>query len=169
MEPLLHFIAPLVALSLLGVRFKEALPLALLALLPDFDALLLVHRSLTHSLAILLAISLPILAILYLYRPRLLRPSLLALLSISSHLALDLFDGYTPLFWPLYDQSLWLRADLMAHIGSPPTLFISAQLLTRPVSFETLKYLDAPLFTGEGMILSIILLSPLLVRALGDR
>jgi predicted nucleotidyltransferase len=55
LEPLIHLILPLTALTLLGVDFRKALPLALFGLLPDLDALLLIHRSLSHSLPVLLA------------------------------------------------------------------------------------------------------------------
>jgi len=169
MEPLIHFVAPFVALSLLGVELKKALPISLLAILPDLDALFMVHRSFTHSLAVLVAVALPVLVALHFYRPGAQRYFSLALFSISSHLALDLFDGYTPLLWPLYDQSLWIRTDLMAHIGSPPIFSIGAQVLTRPVVFSTFQSLDAPLFTGEGLILSLVMLSPFLIRAFLSR
>ena len=54
MKPLIHFIVPFTALTLAGVEFRKALPISLLALLPDLDALFLVHRSLSHSLVVLL-------------------------------------------------------------------------------------------------------------------
>ena len=65
MEPAIHFIVPFIALTLVGVKFRRALPVSLLALLPDLDALFLVHRSLSHSLIVLLMVAVPLLALAY--------------------------------------------------------------------------------------------------------
>jgi len=43
-EPLIHFVVPIVALMFVGLEFRKALPISLLALLPDLDALFLVHE-----------------------------------------------------------------------------------------------------------------------------
>ncbi|MBS7659884.1 hypothetical protein KEJ28_04275, partial [Candidatus Bathyarchaeota archaeon] len=50
MEPLLHFTIPFLSFLLVGVQPKKAFLLSLLALVPDLDALFLVHRSFTHSI-----------------------------------------------------------------------------------------------------------------------
>lgn len=163
MEPLIHFVVPFTALTLSGVRFRKALPISLIALLPDLDALFCVHRSLSHSLIVLLVVVAPLLVLAR--RWRLHGYVWLASSAVASHLILDLFSGYTPLLWPLFGYSLWVQAELAAHIGSSPSLTSSVKLLKRPVTFQPFLSLDAPLFTGEGLVLSAVLLMPILLKA----
>jgi membrane-bound metal-dependent hydrolase YbcI (DUF457 family) len=165
MEPLIHFVVPFTALTLAGVKFRRALPISLLALLPDLDALLLIHRSLSHSLIILLIAATPITLLISRFKPNLQRPSILGLLSVASHLALDIFTGYTPILWPLYSYSIWVKVELTTHIGSSLNLSLNACLLLEPTTFHRLQSLDASLLTGEGLILSTALLTPLLLKA----
>lgn len=69
MEPLIHFVVPFVALMLAGVEFKKASFISLLALLPDLDALFLVHRSLSHSILVVLIVIVPFLLLTYKFKP----------------------------------------------------------------------------------------------------
>jgi membrane-bound metal-dependent hydrolase YbcI (DUF457 family) len=165
-EPLIHFVVPFVALMFGGLEFRRALPISLLALLPDLDALFLIHRSLSHSIIVVLSVMVPFLLLTYRFKPRLYGYVLFALMAVASHLALDVFAGYMPILWPFYGYSVWVQADLFAHIGSSPSLSSSVKLLTEPVTFQPFQSLDAPLFTGEGLILSAILLMPVLLKAL---
>ena len=165
MEPLIHFIVPFIALTLVGVEFRKALPISLLAVLPDLDALFLVHRSLSHSVVVVLSVMVPFVLLTYKFKPRFYSYGFLALMSVASHLVLDLFAGYTPILWPLYGYSVWIQAGLVAHVGSSPSLALSAQLLTEPITFQTFQSLDAPLFTGEGLILAAVLLMPVFFKA----
>jgi len=165
MEPLVHFIVPFAALLLVGVGFRKALPISLLALLPDVDALFLVHRSLSHSIVLILVVVAPFLFLSYKFKPKFQGYTLLALMAAASHPILDVFGGYTPILWPLYGYSIWVRAELSAHVGSYPSLISSAQLLTKSISFQPFQSLDAPLLTGEGLILLAVLLTPVLLRS----
>jgi len=165
MEPLVHFIVPFTALLLVGVGFRKALLISFLAVLPDFDALFLVHRSLSHSIVLMLIVVAPFLFLTYKFKPKLQGYTLLALMAAASHSLLDVFGGYTPILWPLYGYSIWIRAELFAHFGSSPTLISSVQLLTKPITFQPFQSLDAPLFTGEGLILSAVLLTPVLLKS----
>ena len=165
MEPLIHFVVPFTALMLVGVEARKALPISLLAVLPDLDALFLVHRSPSHSLVVVLSVMVPLLLLTYKFKPRLQGYVLLALLAVGSHLVLDLFTGYIPILWPLYGYSVWIHAELMVHIGGSTSLSPSVKLFTEPTAFQPFQTLDAPLFTDEGVILSAVLLSPVLLRA----
>ena len=168
MEPIIHFIVPFTVLTMAGVKIRKALPISLLALLPDFDALFLVHRSLSHSIIVVLSVTVPLLLLTHKLRAySYIGLGLLA--AVASHLVLDLFSGYTPVLWPLYGYSLWIRAELAVHIGSSPSLTSSVKLLKRPIIFQPFQSLDAPLFTGEGLILSMVLLAPVFVRVLQQR
>lgn len=164
MEPLVHFVVPFAALMLAGVEFRKALPISLLALLPDLDALFLVHRSLSHSVVVMLIGIAPFLLLTYKFKPRVHGYALLVLMAVASHSILDVFAGYTPILWPLYGYSVWIKTELVAHIGSSPSLLPSVQLLMKPTTFQPFQSLDAPLFTGEGLILSTVLLLPVLLK-----
>jgi len=164
-EPAIHFIVPFIALTLAGVNLRKTLPISLLAVLPDLDVLFLVHRSLSHSLVVVLSVAAPLLLLTHKFRPRLHSYGLLALMSVASHLVLDLFAGFTPIFWPFYGYSVLIQAELVAHIGSSPSLTPSAQLLTKPITFQFLQSLDVPLLTGEGLILPAVLLLPVFFKA----
>jgi len=164
-EPLIHFMIPFAALTLYGLDLRKALPLSLLALLPDFDALFFVHRSFSHSIIVVVGFMAPILVLAYRFRPRLYSYAVMALLVLASHLVLDVFAGYTPILWPLYGYSIWIQAGLTVHMGSSPSLALRVELPTKPTTFQPFRGLDAPLFTGEGLILSIMLLIPVLLKA----
>lgn len=166
MEPIIHFAVPLLALTLAGVELKKALPISLLALIPDIDALVLIHRSISHSLLVVLTAATPFLLLSYRIRRGLIKPALLGLFSISSHLILDLFNGYTPILWPLYSYSIWIKTGLTAYIGSSLNLQLSTQVLTKPIEFQPLHSLDAPIFTGESLIISTILIVSIMIKSL---
>jgi membrane-bound metal-dependent hydrolase YbcI (DUF457 family) len=166
LEPLVHFVVPFVALVLLGVDVRRAFLLSLLALTPDLDALFLVHRSFTHSLIALLAVSTPIFFVIYKFKPKVLKYGFMGFFSVASHIALDLPAGYTPLLWPLYNNSVWVQAELSAHIGSALNLALDLHILTEPIVFEVARSLDAPLFTGSGLVASFVILVPVLARVL---
>jgi len=164
-EPLIHFVVPFTALMLVGVEAGKALPISLLAVLPDLDALFLVHRSPSHSLVVVLSVMVPLLLLTYRFKPRFHGYAFLALLAVVSHLILDLFAGYTPILWPLYGYSVWIQTELVAHVGGSASLTPTVKLLTEPVTFQPFQSLDAPLFTGEGVILSVVLLMPVFFKA----
>ena len=167
MEPLLHLVVPFTALTLYGLEWRKALPLALLALLPDFDVFFRVHRSMSHSLVVISLVGLPLLMLAY--RMKTPQAGWLGLLAVASHIALDVFDGYTPVLWPLYGNSMWIQAELRAQISSSPTLTPALRLAMEPTRFIAFRSLDAPLFTGEGLIISMVLVLPLLFKIFGER
>lgn len=162
MEPLIHFTIPFVVLIVLGLSPKKALPLALLALIPDLDALFLIHRSLSHSIVVLAAVFIPLTIVAYALKKDM-RTCALAFSSMASHILLDAFSGATPVLWPLYGNAIWVKADLIIHVGGSMSLNSKMALLTEPVTFQTFKSLDAPFFTGEGLAVSFLLLAATLV------
>jgi len=159
---------PFALLALMRVEVKKALPLSLLALIPDLDTLFHIHRSISHSIVIPLVVVVPLLLLL---QHRMGNPSLLALafLTVGSHSILDLFTNYTPILWPVYGSSIWLQIGLIAHMGSSPILSLTARLLLEPTSFQPFRSLDAPLATGEGLIVSMMLLAPPLFKTMRNK
>jgi len=164
-EPLLHLTVPFAALKAARLDWRTALFTSIVALIPDLDVLFHVHRSLTHSILILALITLPILALTH--RNRTLRNlTLLGIIGVLSHLALDLFSDYTPLLWPLLNESFWVSTNLDVQLKSFPTLITSVKLLIKPTTFPTFQSLQAPLVTSTGVGISLLLLAPTLTEAL---
>jgi len=167
MEPLIHLVVPFTALTLYGLGWRKALPLALLAMLPDLDVFFRVHRSMSHSLVVISLVGLPLMMLAY--RLKNLRVGWLGFLAVASHIALDVFAGYTPILWPLYGNSVWIQTELRAQISSTPTLTPVLNIAMEPTRFIAFQSIDAPLLTGKGLIISVILILPILVKVLGKK
>ncbi|MCP8305279.1 MAG: metal-dependent hydrolase [archaeon] len=156
-EPLIHFAVPFASLYMVGVRSRMVLAASVFALLPDLDVLLNVHKSITHSILLLFLASFITYSLL---RKKYGELILICSLGFASHLLLDLFSGYTPILWPLWDRSVWISIGLNAQFGNPFILAPKADILTAPISFEPFQHLDAEVITSEGIMISLILLGP---------
>jgi hypothetical protein len=60
---------------------------------------------------------------------------------------------------------LWIKTEIEVHLGSSVFMVPSVKLLAQPTTFQRFQSLDAPLFTGEGLIISLLLSAPLLMKA----
>lgn len=163
MEPLLHFTIPFLAFILVGVRPKKAFLLSFLALVPDLDALFLIHRSFTHSIIFISIILLVATLVLHKFKPRMLKYAFMGFFAIASHLILDVFTGFTPILWPIYNFSIWISIDFTAHVSSLPNLTLQFTLLKEPITFDVAKSLDAPIFTSYGLAIVAVLFIPVLI------
>lgn len=164
-EPLLHFAVPLVSLKALGLDWKSALFASFVALTPDLDVLFYVHRSASHSVIVLLAIVIPIL-ILARKNKTIWTLTLLAAFGVSTHLVLDLFQADTPLLWPLYDRLFRIELGLNFHMGSQGTFIPSVTVPISPEGFASFTTFDAPIITPEGLGITLVLLTPVLIQSL---
>jgi hypothetical protein len=167
-EPLLHFVVPFASLKAVGIDIRKAVFASLVALTPDLDILFRVHRSQTHSLIILTAITLPLLVATR-NRKNLRTLIIIGAFGVLVHIALDLFQTSTPLFWPLFDQSIWISTTLDLQIGSAPAVESSMQLLMQKTAIEPFVSFDAPILTGPGLGISFALLAPTLIQLLRKR
>jgi len=151
---LTHYLSSyLVAQAL--VKRRHAILIAFAGLLADLDALLRIHRWATHSLVTLLAVSTPLLLLLYTYRREYLKIAMLALLLYTLHIALDIFTAPTPALWPLA-PSLWLRVEVngastTSGIAVTPT--ITATI--KPVDFTQREAVEGPIISETGLALAI--------------
>ena len=161
MEPLVHFALPLAALLMLGVELKTAAPLALLGILPDMDALLLIHRSFSHSFVVLGLLFLVILLITERFRFAPPKFVALAFLVVASHIVLDL-GSLTPILWPIYPYDVSLKIAINLVLGNGVGLTPSFKLTETPTEFIKVTGIDYPLFTEEGLLLTVVLLIPVL-------
>lgn len=169
-EPALHF-SVVFALSVQRLGVKRALMLSAIALLLDLDVLLHVHRSMSHSVIVLGSVWLLMLLAIYVFKRKHFTFGLLCFLSALSHPLMDCFQTYTPILYPFLDRSLWVRVDgwvLISHEGFTPQ--VSASVRDTPTVFRHLESFDAPVFTSEGFITSLLLVAvPLLFGVRGLR
>ncbi|MEM2178051.1 MAG: glycosyltransferase [Candidatus Methanomethylicaceae archaeon] len=163
-ELLLHFSIPF-ALTALRLGLMKAILISTLALLPDLDVLFHIHRSMSHSIIILILAYLPIL--IFVYKFKNFNLALIGLLALLTHLFLDSFQTYTPLLYPIIDKSIWFRIEgglLISGLSIKPEF--QAVIKDVPTVFKHFEVLDAPLFTSEGLSISLILIIPTLIFSL---
>jgi membrane-bound metal-dependent hydrolase YbcI (DUF457 family) len=169
LEPLLHFSVPFAVLVYAGYRPRRALPLALLGVLPDLDAVLLIHRSMTHSLVVVTVLSAPVFIYAYLKKPSYSPEIVVGFLVLASHSIFDVFMGLTPVLWPLLSQSIWLKLRMNFMYSSGFSLAPEVKLFSSTTNFTPMTGFDYPLFTGEGIILTLALMLPILLREIYQR
>lgn len=161
-ELLLHFSVPF-ALTAPKLGVKRALLISTIALLPDLDVLLHIHRSITHSILVLIPACLPILLFTY-SKNKYFNLALISILALLSHPLMDSFQTYTPLLYPLLDRSIWFRIEggiLILGSSLRPELQVAVKDV--PTVFKPFEIMDAPIFTSEGLSISIMLLAPALL------
>jgi membrane-bound metal-dependent hydrolase YbcI (DUF457 family) len=156
-ELLLHFAIPFsISAPIVGVR--RAIVVGIVGMLPDVDALLHVHRSMTHSIIILTILSL---IPLYITSFKLKEKSLalLSLLSLTTHPIMDMFQTYTPIIYPISNSSLQVSVKGDVLISQSITPYIQFQITSTQTNFQNFSVMDAPIFTSEGFIISLLLVA----------
>lgn len=105
----IHLIVPLLALLIVSRRedMKYILLLLPLALVPDLDTFITLHRALLHNIFIPLILLLS--AMLFIDKRK---PLIIASVYFASHVLLDLFAGGVMLFYPLYNRLAFVDASL---------------------------------------------------------
>ena len=161
MEPLIHFGLVFAALFVFGIGPKIALLASLFTLAPDLDILFGIHPWFSHSLVILIVVGL--LLVFLLRRTRLRNFAPLALFAVLLHPVFDAFCGYTPIFWPVLGESVWINLGISMSYGSSLGIGHNVEVLTRPTTFEHFSSFDAPLLTGAGVIIFVMLVIPVLL------
>jgi len=117
MDILTHIFLPLTLLYVLKRGFKtKHFPLALFAILPDFDVLTGIHRGLFHSIIFLAPLSALMLATEYASKKRL-KYSLIALFFLYSHILLDFLAGGVPLLYPIVNQGVGIKFPFIIRFG----------------------------------------------------
>jgi len=152
---LTHYMASyLVARAL--VEPRRALLLAFVGLLPDVDALLLVHRWVTHSIPVALLALTPLLALTYAYRRGYVGVAVLAVLLYIVHVVMDVFTGLTPIMWPL-------APALAVNIGVNGVYGVDGvrvtpgfEIIVGPVDFARRDSVEGPLVSETGLMLALV-------------
>jgi len=155
-ELLLHFSIPF-AIAKTKFNLKQTTIIALAALAPDVDALLHVHRSITHSIIVATAITIPATIIIYYKKPKYLKLAIACYLAVASHILLDTFQTYTPTLYPITENSIWIKAEGNIIISNTIAPKITTTIQTTKTDFTTFQTLDAPIYTSQGLITSLLL------------
>jgi hypothetical protein len=144
----------LVARALVGPR--RASLLAFVGLLPDVDALLLVHRWVTHSVPVALLASAPLLASTYTYRRGYFGVAVLAVLLYTLHIVMDLLTGLTPALWPLA-PALAVNIEVNGMYGvNGVRVTPGFEVVVGPVDFAGRDSVEGPLVSETGLMLALL-------------
>ena len=169
-EPLIHFLIPFVVLGFCGVSLKKSLALSSLAILPDLDVLLHVHRSVTHSAVVLLLLLIPICLFIKVKYHHYFRDSLVGGLVVLSHPLLDVFGTYTPLLYPLYKNSIYVFCRLVTDMSELSSLDFFFEIKTAPTSFSPIApNTEGVVFSGLGVTIGLVVLVGVVARWIGEK
>jgi len=163
-EVLVHILIPLMVLLYLRFELKYALAYSLFAILPDFDIFFGVHRSLSHSIVFILIIFLPIIVVAQLKSRVLFKRIAVVLFVLLSHIILDVFTGYTPIFYPLYNMAIYLIVNVTVNTISY-NIKLDFNVYTKQVTFQ-IENVDAPILTNVGIALGIFIFVSIILRKL---
>lgn len=163
-EPLIHFIIPFFLLIMFGLSMRKAILISLLAVMPDFDVLFHIHRSFSHSIFFILLFSLPAIIITKKFYKERYSDSIIATLVILSHPFMDTFTYYTPVFWPLFNKSVYIVAELKTNMNSVMDLNLNLNVYFKPVVFYQTINMDAPIFSSVGVAVSLVLLIGMVLK-----
>ena len=163
-EPLIHFIVPFSVLIMCGIGVKKAALFASLAILPDLDVLFHVHRSFSHSIFFILLFCAPTIIITAAKHSRRMWDAVIATLVILSHPFMDLFTYFTPIFWPLYNNSIYIIAEMMTNMDNVSQVHLLFDIKLEPVVFYHTISMDAPIFTSQGVAATLVILIGLVLR-----
>ena len=156
-ELLLHFAVPFsISAPIVGVR--RATVVGVIGMLPDVDVLLHVHRSMTHSLIILTVLSLlPLYVAYFKLNEKQLAP--LSFFSLTIHPIMDMFQTYTPILYPFSNYSFQVNIRGGALISQSVVPYVQFQITSTQTNFQKFLLMDAPMFTSEGFVVSLLLIA----------
>ena len=163
-EPLIHFIVPFSVLVMCGIGVKKSALLASFAILPDFDVLFHVHRSFSHSVFFILLLCAPVIIIAAAKHSKMTRDAIIVTFVLLSHPFMDLFTYFTPIFWPLYNNSIYIIAEMMMNMDNVSQVHLLFEIKLEPVMFYHTISMDAPIFTSQGVAATLVILTGLVLR-----
>ena len=163
-EPLIHFIIPFAVLIMCGVGVKKSAFFAAFAILPDLDVLFHIHRSFSHSIFFVLLIFTPIIAIATVKHSKRTTDAVIAALVMLSHPFIDLFTAFTPILYPLYSKSICIVTGLVTDLDDISQLRFLFDVKIAPTVFHHTTSMDAWICTGEGVAITLVVLTGLALK-----
>ncbi len=149
---------------------KYAVLVAFIGLLPDIDALIRIHRWITHSLIPLAIIGAILTAITIYLKKQYLKYVVIALTLYTLHIIMDMFTAATPILWPITMQSYMINLGVIGAITDStititPTITVTAE----PTNFTQQPILEGPIITPLGAITTIAVATIILVEYINNR
>jgi hypothetical protein len=163
-EPLIHFIVPFSVLVMCGIGVKKSAFFASFVILPDLDVLFHVHRSFSHSVFFILLFCAPVIIITAARHSKRVYDATIVTLVILSHPFMDLFTYFTPIFWPLYNNSIYIIAEMTTNMNNISQVHLLFDIKLEPVVFYQTVSMDAPIFTSEGVAATLVILIGLTLK-----
>jgi hypothetical protein len=143
---------------------KWVLLLAWVAILPDFDIFLGLHRIAFHTFFLLIPVSVVIIGIAYAKYPQYKEPAFIIAFCLLSHTILDVLQYWNAIFWPI-PLAFWLNIQITVIPTSPipiPLLVLGPMIAPLTVLFEpTTGILFDPLTT----FIFVLFLAVTIIRA----
>ena len=168
-EVLIHFIIPLFILIILGFSLKKSILISSLAIVPDLDVIFHVHRSMSHSVIFILALTIPIVLVLNYLKIGKKSEMAVAILVILSHPFMDIFTGYTPILWPLFDKSVYIFIQLTTNMNNILNLNLIFKANFDKVVFLQTTNSEGPIFTSQGFAMTLVLIIGLAMKNLSTK
>lgn len=140
-----------------------------LAVIPDLDVIFHVHRSVSHSVIFILAVTVPIVLILNYLEVGKKNELVIAILVILSHPFMDIFTGFTPILWPLFDRSVYILAQLTTNMNNILALNLIFKVNLDKVVFLQTTNSEGPIFTSQGFGMTLVLLIGLAMKYLSAK
>jgi membrane-bound metal-dependent hydrolase YbcI (DUF457 family) len=151
-------IAGLVGLPL-AKKPKWILGLCGVAIIPDFDLFLGLHRIAFHSLLVLLPISIGLIGVAWYRFPDYREPAVFAAFCLLSHPTLDVLQFWVALLWPLVPLNFWLNIQLRLVIaGSVAIPYLEVGPMVAPL-YALSEPGDAALLGPYDVTLFLLFLS----------
>lgn len=159
MDLLTHVFLPLIFLYSIDLKDNRVLMLSSLALFPDLDVFLGIHRGLFHSLFIII----PLIALVYFLAKSYYK---LSAYFLTSHLFLDFLTGGVPFLYPLIETGVGVEFPLVVKFSSAPVI---VEYLPRIVFSTPSSVVDKTfeLFSSFGIASMLIFLAIYLKGELG--
>ena len=82
---------------------------------------------------------------------------------------MDMFTGFTPILWPVFNKSVFITAEMTANMNNVSDLHLHFNLKLAPVVFYPTADVDASIFTSEGVAVCVVLLASSLFKICKDR
>ncbi len=158
MDPLFHFIFPVLILLALKIEPRKVLLLSPFTLLPDLDALIPPHRATMHNLVICLIIPMIFLIYTYYRKKEYIEHVLIIQFFLISHIFLDIESGGVALFYPFTDDAYYFSVSIIMSPdsgGQTLNLIVDYGVHDEPLS---LTEAEVPALSSIVVIMILVIL-----------
>ena len=167
MEPIIHFLIPVLVVLALFPKIDRRVVLLLspLTVIMDLD-ILMWHRFLLHNVFFALFVVSLVYAICRAKKYKAKMPVMIAAFFLISHIILDLGGPGVGMFYPAYDKNIMMDfgLDVLPVTGElSKTLSVS----TNPISYTAINH-AVPVVTNVGAILLLVAMLGVMVKIVID-